>query len=234
VAVFANFELAKIGLVDSLKSANFSGLDGLMWELMAIDDAPDKIKTKNGTLAWKAPWIAELAFLARFNDPLIGDQIAGLADKLEWRHLHVINDFYSFMNGLSIFGSQFCIFGLSSILIDRSDYLNIQNIPFDIENLNKIWRPKFAPDGLMLLASFGDGLEDYIDGVDENGNIVSGKFKHSSTILCKWPSYEKWMTQRYFDAAHSYEVRYPGTLSDKLHFFDYAEFGIRNLNILNA
>jgi hypothetical protein len=216
--------------VNSLANTNSSGVIKLIWELMAIDQAPDQVRTKNGTLAWRAAWIAELAFLARINDPLIGDQIADLVGKLDRRYSCIVRELYSMMNGLTIFGSEFCVFGLSSTLIDRGDYLNIQNIPFDIQKLNTTWRPNFAPEKLLLLASFGDGFEDFIDGIDENGIIVSGRFKHSSDILSKWTSFEDWITQRYFDAAYSYEERYPGTRSNKLHFFDYAEFGIKKIN----
>ena len=126
--------------------------------------------------------------------------------------IRVLEIFISF-NGIDLFNGIFSIFGESPNFLDRSNFYISQNVPYNIVNLNNIWRPSKTPSDIFLFATFGDGLEDFIDGIDPDGNIVSGRFKHSQEIIEKWNSLEDWIGQRCSESISEFFLKFPSQRS---------------------
>jgi hypothetical protein len=176
-----------------------------------IKQAHDIFETSEGMLAWKAPWIAEFCYLVRLNRPLAREEIYQIQRRVSGKFYHGISLILSNFNGLSFLNSVFSIYGLRPKLLERGDFFTIQNVPFDLFSLNDFRKPKFAPSDLFLFATLGGAQDDYIDGFDGEGNIVTGKFSHSSDILQRWDDCETWFTDRCELAYDFYQQYYPSS-----------------------
>jgi hypothetical protein len=182
----------------------------LALEIFKIEQASDIVKTKEGLLAWNVPSIARLCYLVRLNRPLLSGELEDLKKLVPEYSLENMKVMFASFNGLNFLNSVFKVYGFVPKLLDRGDFFTIQNIPFDILALNSYGRPTFTPQDVFLFAAIGDGLEDFIDGFDARGNIVTGRFSYSSEILFRWSDHETWFHSRCELATKMFRVRHNG------------------------
>lgn len=183
-------------------------LRNLAFELFRVTQATDVVETNRGVLAWRAPWIAPLCYLVRINKPLSEKDLSHFLTRLPPEFVEQISFLLENFNGLDFLNSIFSVFGMQTDLLERNVFYSMQNTPFDIFALNDFRKPKFAPPEVFLFGALGDGLEDFIDGFDLNGNIVTGKFSQSAEILSKWDNYETWFRNRFELSMNIYDERY--------------------------
>ncbi|HTJ52947.1 MAG TPA: SMI1/KNR4 family protein, partial [Cyclobacteriaceae bacterium] len=140
---------------------------------------------KDGTiLIGKAPHIAPMAWLHKIYPGLSTAEIGTLEKELGAKIPVVFKDFLQITNGLSVFNTTLCIYGL------RKNYIRtIENVwqPFDIKTPNLYERPKGSKENCFFIGSyFWDGSKLYIDTID---NKVYRCSNNSSKPINMWNSF---------------------------------------------
>lgn len=182
---------------------------------MKIELAPDRVITKLGCLAWRFPPIAEYCYLARINRPLTVSEVRVLAECLGSQFTNSIETIYGAFNGAKIYNTQFSIYGMWLEVADPEGQ-SIQNLPFNLEVLNKLGRPKLAPEDHLVIANSQVGEATLWDAIDTEGIIRSGEYESSSVVQQEWLSHEEWINARVAEAASVFYREFPDTMPEAL------------------
>lgn len=164
-------------------------------KLLRMDDRSDKVKTEKGVLALHSPDIAPLAYQIKLNDPLLEREIALIETIARGADSAALRTLYGNYNGLDLGMSRFSVYGYLTE-IDRSDYLNVQNVPFDIEEIQTYGRPAYAPEqGCVVATSKRAKPESYkhFHVISPQGQVQVGNFGASHEVLATFGSVEEWL-----------------------------------------
>lgn len=142
----------------------------------------DMIETEAGYLAQHSPEIAEFAYQIKINKPTSPEGIDFILGISNGANPEAIKNLYSQMNGLNLMMSKFFIYGYRTSL-NRADYNAIQNVPFDIEQIQTYGRPEFAPENSCVVAKFyeddAEEADPLLDCIDSQGRVISGFYLSS-------------------------------------------------------
>lgn len=170
---------------------NFPVLEKLnAFERLGVKDFSD-----GSVMIGRAPHIAPQAWLHRIYRPLNMEEINLLEKGIGKRIPGPYKEFLKHSNGLGIFNTTFCLYGLK-ISYDR---LNQEiNEPFDIVDPNKYAAPVIAPTELVI---GGYDWDDSLLLIDQESGLVSLRSNKEQDLLYEWSSFNEmleWEVKRLF------------------------------------
>ncbi len=162
-------------------------------EKLKLFERPDLVRTESGYLADHRPEIAPLAYSIKVNNGLPDHEIDLIIAISRGAHEPTVRELYRNFNGLDFGMSKFTIYGLV-VQLDRSDFHNIQNIPYNIETIQTYGRPEYAPElGCIFATSKSEGRKKHFHLIDSEGAILAGEFHENSYVAEVYEELDEWL-----------------------------------------
>lgn len=183
-----------------VKESTRMGVLQVIRELLPTTLRAEVMTTANGELYWpNTDLILGPKFLIRLNFPLS-------KERLEWESVQpylggadeaVVHRFFSECNGFS-FGRRFAAFGIIRDGAYGGAEFDWLNTPYDLRGNSYGSYPQYAPTKGYFISELHpkDKGSDICDVVIETGEIVSGRFRESETVLERFGDLESWLAAR--------------------------------------
>lgn len=131
----------------------------------------EEVAETGALLIGRAPHVAKLAWLHSIYPPLNDQQISELESRMQIKIPSSYVDFLHTSNGLKVFVTTFCLFGLRTNF-DRSPAAS--RLPFDIIVPNTIERPENAPRDILIIGGYDwDGSILFMDPETQTVHLSS-------------------------------------------------------------